>query len=631
MIKNSFIFLFIFLVNLFADCDSSLQNPHTQVCGAGWGVELGAGFSAKCCKEEKSDFDVWDANRNISDRNISTAVVLKDFNLTMASLNEDNNDTQEFNGTVCFKVFGENNETEYDKVFFDETNETNVTLNVDFISKDSYVYLKWLKDTNTTDTNCSQTLDGEANSTDDFAIRPDKFYFELNETEFYAGEKFLIKSYVYDKNNNEQKDYNETTDDNSFELNISETRVDCVTSDEDLEVDDINFTDGSSNETNISYTGLAELNITLKEVGGSEFAKVDEDDTEVEKRFISSYTKLIFVQPYEVNITSSNIDSSTGKSWVYMAQPEDMNISFKTTVVVNNKQHEIQKDFNSTCYAKDINLTFGASTDGEDSYPMVYISVDSIFSDGSTKKEQNLSDINQTITVLKDSFTDGEATAQMDFNYDRNYSNKVSPFKISGLEVQIDTTDVAKFENSDTTLDDGVEILYFGRLNPQVVKTDKDINYSVTIEVYDKNLKYTNGFKAQLFNWYEMSLHSSDEDGNITDVIPKKNNLLSSGEEFSIDNISSPNGGKIDVEIQNSTEGVYVLHVKTQPWLWYFLDSYGNEYNDTQNSTCIQHPCVKYIFAPNTQTKISSGNFDGGDIEIDTKAKLKRTGVKIYR
>ena len=625
------VLLFIVTTYLFGGCDKSLESPHTQVCGSGWGIVVG-NFSAKCCQENNAHFDVWDVDRNISDRNISTQVVSTDFNLTIASLNDDNNDTQEFNGTVCFKVIGDNNETDYDKVFFNEVNETNVSFNVGFISKDSYVNVKWLRDTNESETNCSVTLDGETNSTDDFALRPEKFYFELNETQFYAGENFGVIAYAYDENNNTQKDYNETSQDGSFEINATELKVECVTSDENFSIEDINFTDGSSVEVNGSYSGLGDLNITLKEVVGSEFAKVDNDDTNDEKRLIQSYSKIITIQPYEINVTSTDIGSSNGKNWVYMAQPEDLNISFKTTISVNNKQHQPRKDFNSTCYAKDVNITFKATTDGDESYPMVYISIDSVFDDNSTKKEENLSDINQTLTISSNNFIGGEASARMDFNYDRNYSNRVHPFQISGLGVDINSTDIAKIENNDTSLDDGEVVLYFGRINPKAVRTSKDINYSLTIEVYDdSSSSYVNGFVQNSLNWYEMALHNDNIDGNITNIIPKTNHILSSGEEFSIDVISNPKNGKIFADINNSTTGNYILHVKTKPWLWYALQGYGEDYNDSEDSTCIEHPCLKYIYINIEEQNISTGNYTGGDVDVDKRGDVKKIGLKVYR
>lgn len=627
-----FLIFFLYSLNLFAGCDSSLQNPHTQICEDGFDVELGSDFSAKCCQEESSNFDIWDVDRNISDRNISTKVVSTDFNLTIASLNDDNNDTQEFNGTVCFKIVGDNNETVYDKVFFDEANKTNVSLNVGFISKDSYVNVKWLRDTNESETNCSLTLDGETNSTDDFALRPEKFYFELNETQFYAGENFGVIAYAYDENNNTQKDYNETSQDGSFEINATELKVECVTSDENFSIEDINFTDGSSVEVNGSYSGLGDLNITLKEVVGSEFAKVDNDDTDDAKRLIKPYSKIITIQPYEINVTSTEINSSNSKSWVYMAQPEDLNISFKTTISVNNKQHQPRKDFNSTCYAKDVNITFKTTTDGDESYPMIYVSVDSTFDDNSTKKEENLSDINQTLTISKNSFVDGEASAQMDFNYDRNYSNNVNPFKVSGLGVDIPSSDIAKIENNDTSLDDGEIVLYFGRINPKAIRTSRDIKYSTIIEVYDNSSSsYVNGFVQNSLNWYAMDLHNDNIDGNITDIIPKTNHILSSGEEFSIDVISDPKNGRIFADINNSTKGDYILHVKTKPWLWYALQGYGKDYNDSEDSTCITHPCLEYIFVDTKDRNITTGNYYGGDIDVDDRGNIKQIGLKIYR
>jgi len=49
-------------------------------------------------------FDAWDTFRDINDRNISTKISNKNFELFIASLDENGTNLQDFNGTVCAKI-----------------------------------------------------------------------------------------------------------------------------------------------------------------------------------------------------------------------------------------------------------------------------------------------------------------------------------------------------------------------------------------------------------------------------------------------------------------------------------------------------------------------------------------------
>jgi len=78
---------------------------------------------------KKYQFDAWDTFRDINDRNISTKIAAKDFNLTIAALKSDSSNYQEFNGTVCSRIIkeGESNVTDWFKNLFSDKNTSDQT------------------------------------------------------------------------------------------------------------------------------------------------------------------------------------------------------------------------------------------------------------------------------------------------------------------------------------------------------------------------------------------------------------------------------------------------------------------------------------------------------------------------
>ncbi len=578
-------------------------------------------------------FDTWDTFRDIDDRNISTVISAKEFNLTLASLNETNDGFQEFNGTVCSIVVknGDSSDTKsgWVKSLFEDDNTTTVSFNTQKSLKDSKIYMEWKENVNE---DCPLTEDNSTTSTDNFAIRPDRFSFTTTTAlPYYAGEIFKIKAHAYDDDGDDTQDYNETID-SSFSIDGNETRVECIIGDETLDIAEESFGDGVTPDINITFSGIANfLNIEIHEINGSEFASVDIDDTSDDSmRLITPFDMNLTVMPYEINVTTTDINASSGNDWLYMANFSDMNISFNTIVKVNNKNHELQRDFNSTCYAQDVNITFGVVSDGNSSLDMNYRAITGSFSDGTTDKNETLADINQSMTIRANSFIDGTGSAKMVFNVAREYFNPINPFKINGLDSNITTVGIAKEINNDAS--DSNISLYYGRIRAKDIRTtlNADINHTIEIEVYDKNsTSYTNGFKHNSLAWYRNANHNSITDGNVTAIDATKRTTLKSV-EFSLSTIYSPSNGIIKALIPHN-EGSYIMHIKTQPWLWYIDRNFGDDYNDSAMSKCIEHPCFNYTLEQNSNSNISSGSYSGGRIKIKSRGDYVKTGLKVYR
>ena len=185
MKKQLFLGFSLFSSLLACNCDNSLLGDHCIVCEPHC-IILGD-HSAPCCKKEIDKFSVSNLvdDGDIVDKNISTLKVGIKKTLYLYDIDEnDDSKTKDFNGTVCYRVVDENNDSlvylPWQKEQFDESNYTKIDVTIDNnITKQALFNIKWKKDTSSDDTNCNDSLDGETNSTDDFAIIPVNYKFEI--------------------------------------------------------------------------------------------------------------------------------------------------------------------------------------------------------------------------------------------------------------------------------------------------------------------------------------------------------------------------------------------------------------------------------------------------------------------
>ncbi len=561
-------------------------------------------------------FDALDIFRDINDRNISTKIVNQPFNLTIVSLDKNNTKLQDFNGTVCASV--DNNTTKLD---FRDQNSSVVTFKIQKAMRDVRVHISWKKDA---DESCPLVVDdNETNSTDNFAIRPKAFDISNYPNTIYAGEDFNISFEALDNSGANTTDYNESNG-TSFDINVSEIKNGCFSG---TYSGDVSFSDGG-NTTVANYDEVGEINITTAEINGSEFAKVDEDDTNDSDRLIKEKNITIKIKPYDLNLTYdiSNIN------WTYM----DSNLSHAQTYIKLNamisayakgKTTTLQ-DFNSTCYAKDINISFlDTNITHNDKFNGTYYDV---------IKDKNLTDNNfanltkdYNWTIDKSDFINGEGNLSIRFNVGRNYSKAIPPVDVHFRDINITTPNLSKNENN-TSMDNNITF-YYGRVKTKDIDTNKhSVHHTLDVEVYStSNLPL---FRQNSLSWYSM------KDDNITKIInflPKKDFMMNSGAKTGISDINSTQNilnGIVDFTITNSwtsPDSAYI-HLKIPKYLWY---SRYNGYDDNSSSDCGSHPCFKYNYLQKIgSSNIQSGDFNGTNIGSEYNAsKVSKRGVKVFR
>ena len=582
-------------------------------------------------KEKNYKFDAWDTFRDINDRNISTKIVNNEFNLTVASLKDDGSNYQEFNGTVCVSV-----DDNISKLDFRDDNISIAYFKVSRAIKETKVYITWKKDE---DDSCPlSSEDNETNSTDNFAIRPKSFKIIPPTQKLYAGEDFNITFEALNGSDLNSTDYNESNV-SSFDVNITEINNNCKTGNLDINETNVIFSNGAKILEG-NYSEVGEINITIEEKQdcNKRFASVDcKDDNvsewSVDKNLsIKSNTTIIKIKPYNINITYGISDIN----WTYMdgnlSQPKTY-IELNVTLDAYAKGSSIAlQDFNKTCYAKDINISFwNTDINNTDDFNGTYHDV---------KKDEILTDINFTNltkdhnwTIRKDDFMSGEGNLSIRFDINRSYNKPISPVDVNFSDINIITPNIAKNENNASMNDKNITF-YYGRIKTKDIATNKqNTNNSIEVEIYNTNNTDSSLFQDSL-NWYKMRY---DSETNITELIPQEGfvyNVDVNKSGITLDKNSSltVQNGRTDTNISNSwgkSDSAYI-HIKIPPYLWY---SNYNDYNDSNKSDCSQHPCFKYSYITKSQGKsITSGNYNGTTIMTkDFDANRTRKGVKVFR
>jgi len=594
-------------------------------------------------------FDAWNDDHNISDRNITTKIVNQDFNLTLAEVNGSayNDD---FNGTVCSVLFDEdtkNKISEWNATHWrsnDNINKTNISFKVTKAVKKAKVYMYWIENVFESNDSCSGLFNhegNETNSTDNFAIRPKCYNVRITPNPFYAGSGFDINVSTDSK----PDEYNGTA---KIEANITDTTKTCVHQNAEFNLSNITFDNGESNNTaKFDDVGIVDINITDKT-----WAEVDNYDTpkhcdeEGNGTYIcicqSDINKLknikIVPHHFEINATYENY-----KDGNFTYYDGDLNITshLDINITTKNEQNKTTENYNKECYAKDIDINLSHNSVDIDVNKILYKYKDSSGVMHGIFSVDKDNDVNIT-SYSKDNFTtDHNGSVQIDvyLNFDRNISNPVNPFEFNITEINV--TDEDNVEGIGKP--DSNATFYYGNFGlDDIVTTKNEFNKTFNFIVYDENEDDNltpNGAKEIKYNWYK-NLYHQEKDGNVSNseiVVSRDYNATNSHRISSSDiNVTVIEGsianGNITFKVKrNNNQNFAVIHLLSPnlKWLWY--SKYGDEYNISDDSTCLNHFCFTVTWQNADQTgEVGSGNFNGTKANI-TDTNSTRRGVKIFR
>ncbi len=568
-----------------------------------------------------SFFDVWDITRNINDRNISTKIAAQSFDLTLAALDEANNGYQDFNGTVCTQVVdaghGNSPKSGWIKSLFTETNSTTVTYNIPTAIQNTRVNITWK---NNTDTGCP--LADEDNSTlssDNFAVRPQKFIFQgLPSGKLIAEHPYTFQISAKDAQNNTTSEYNQSITPTST-LRFRENSINdgSLQGSFSFSPSPIQFVNGLSNENNLSFNDVA---IVTLELNDTSWCAVDSDDTPVTERTIYKEQNLTFI-------------------------PDHFNVNFNTPIMTNHLDGNftyLSNDLNMSAWLKNLSVTVTAK--GEHNATMTnYETPQSLFYANDINITTALHVPNSPIMISPPSsqnnahltFIDGVADlnySDVRFNYPREYQTPHNPIMIDGSEANLsvfvaDVIDTAVIGEKNSTFA-GDATFYFGKTVTEDVKTGQNsVPAKTVLEIYSPTK--LSGFEQVTENWY---VNKEDNFSTIIGLMAKESRDINSATSAyaTAQNLTTASKGYINFNVINTHNKAYKVfyHLNIPKWLWY---SRYNDYNATEN--CSEHPCFEYIYtSANTNiTGIKSGDFNGSAFSHDFNSSNKRKAIKLLR
>lgn len=571
-------------------------------------------------KEEETKayfFDAWNSDTSRANIYVGTKIVEQPFDILIGTI-DSVFAPQDFNGTLCAQIVDENSVSLSSWLKIPFRNESTKTANftISKARKKAKAKLVWK---NNQDVNCP--MSAETNSTFSsnlFAIRPKAFEIS-NPTLAYAGDNFTLDFKALSFSNSSSMDYNETKD-GSFKIASSIEKAGCANG--LLDISNFSFSNGEKLLVDANYSDVGDVNITIAERVGFEFALVDTADTTEANRLIAPAQLSVIVKPYELNITDANFTASTGKSWLYDANVSDMYVTAQATVQANNKQHVALQNFTSSCYAQPVALTFYYDVNNTNSNVSVSYDVAAL------NAQKSLSDINKTITLPITSFLTAKALAEYKFNVDRSHYQALNPIDMALREVKVTSTDVAKNENNVSV--NSPKRFYYGRVKTKDIHTDKtSALHALHVEVYSTSA--LSGFYQNTLHWYINSLDTNVTTLGASKLVPYSGFTISTPLSTpTLLGVSGMEGGKMSFTLFNPTQQKgATFHLDVPLWLWYSTLN-ANSYNALGD--CSVHPCFEYRFLENANTiGIKSGEFKGSTIGSDFNSSYQKSGVKTFR
>jgi len=415
-----------------------------------------------------------------SHTDLKTKIVNKSFNIKVISVDENKNPIQNrvFDDTfirlipssISCKDANSTGLTPWKKIdIYNKTTVNNFSIKSDKSNTDVKVQMKW---SNGTKTECSS---------DDFAIRPDKFQLNLPSYKVKAGENFTFKVKALDYKSNSTLGYFEEKD-TSFSIKTKDKKSPSCATGSLIFSTAMRFVNGEFNDNNHTrYDNIGIVDINISEIKGREFAKIDEKDTPDSMRFISSDSKTMTFIPTKFNISATLSDKIPGITFY----SDKSNISSMGAVLNLNlsavdSSGNVLTNYTNGCYSQDTNLTiFFSNTNTKDTQKI--LSNVPVLSSSST---QFILDIN------KSKYSNGVLNQNILINLDRNNTISKNPSLFSISKLIVNDSSISSSKNLSTS---NKAHFYYGRAHaPSPQSTDQDILYAkVYYEVYCKSCDKT--------------------------------------------------------------------------------------------------------------------------------------------
>ncbi|WP_456488156.1 hypothetical protein, partial [Caminibacter pacificus] len=409
-------------------------------------------------------------------------------------------------------------------------------------------------------------------SRDDFSVRPKKFKIvPLTSGKLKSGNNYTFKLEAVDANGQPCADYNETLNLNAVSpmLDYNDTKANIGCQRGTLSIANPNsakFADGVANVV-LNYNEVGELNMTLKEVDGSEFASVDSQDTTNPNGVkIEAYNKLVTFIPDHFQITTPTYNDG-GNGFTYMSNDLNMSSILTFNIKALNAYNQTTINYRNGCYSKNVGVVVHHGS--------VPVSENLIFKEANETTIHSVPNSQDIVfNVISAKFAGGIANVKTMINFEKKYSRPESPFTFTLNDLNATDTDMVSGVN---TINQSANFIY-GRINiPNVASYSNVIHNSVTYQYY-KNGK-----------WVVNTYHTSN-DGNITKTLIN-----------GVTSVLGPiNSGYQDVKYTSTKSLPYTVKGEygISSWMWYHPKAVTYLDPSATNHNCTTHPCNKIEFLP---------------------------------
>jgi len=559
-------------------------------------VKNGVLHQGKLSKCIDNKFDAYDNDKDVDNRVITTKIVNKDFNLTIAHIVDGK--LTNFTGTVCVRIESNEYNSSWHKLYFNNESKKNESFKgIDRAIKKADVYILSKQNVNE---NCPLSDANVSYSSDNFAVRPYKFIIVAGK-KHKAGEEFNLTIKALDYENNIVSNFNYDYNKSDIGLVIKDNKNCNVSYDIDS---NLSFVNGEAN-LSLKYLEVGDINISVGEKY-NEYAKVDEDDTADKYRFIKNGDiDNILVIPYRFDV-NANYQNYKGLSFTYLSKNLDMNSTINLNIKALNKEENITKNYSNECYAKDVDVNISHSGVNSNEIDKILFKVDN-------ENENNISSL-KTIefNISKNYFSNGEANNSVYINFDRKPNNPINEFNFTIKDINVSNIDNVK---GNLVLSQDANFRYGFLKIDDLTSYNKDINTTITYYYYKND------------NWLINKEHNSSDFGDVKDYMPKNNISLSLGEIKK---------GKESVKISTTHALPYSakIHLAIPSYLWYHPLAKEYKAPSNTNTDCLTHPCFKITFLKSGSgwTGLGNSNSKYNENNKTVRVKLKKeTNATIHK
>ncbi len=310
----------------------------------------------------------------------------------------------------------------------------------------------------------------DSNSTDKFAIRP-KGYIIKPSLPIKAGDKFDINITAVDFNDNIILNYNANK--TTYKIEYKDKNPSCSTGVLDFIKSDFNL--GELNLNSVTYDNVGELNITISDNLGNEFAKIDSPYSD---RFIIPNSQEFTFLLGDFNLSWEFKNAGDGITY-YSSDTTNMGSTLTLDIKAINTNGNLATNFKDGCYAKETNATVFFDINTSSALNMKII--------GSTSVDKSIlsSNIDQnfTYTINKARFTSANIVENIKINFKRSQTIPLEPTFLKLSDINLSEGNIFKYISQDKNA-----TFYYARAHaPDYITVGDNFNATIFYEIYCQN------------------------------------------------------------------------------------------------------------------------------------------------